>query len=760
MGAWSSHHRNAEGPVAEFPAPPKPRGLFRRLPRTLRVLILAPIVACLVGAILLSAAMIQYTIRFPDPMALRKREAAPIVRVLARDGTVLTERGQAYDFVPLDLLPKHLIDAVVATEDRRFFDHWGLDPIGLVRAAFANLRAGRYAQGGSTLTQQLAKNLFLSSERTLDRKIDEFVLALWLEVRLSKRDILELYLNRVYFGGGAYGIEAASRRYFDKSARSLTLAESAVIAGLLKAPSKYSPLSSPGTARSRARVVLKSMLAAGLISGLEETAAAAASVRFTDPSAGREPTGLEYAVEFVLERLPPLAGSGHKEIIVETTFDASLQKRSQIAIEDILAKDGTEAAAQQAAVIVVDTDGGIRALVGGRSWAQSQFNRAIKARRQPGSAFKPLVYLAAVEQGAGPDSMVLDMPVNINGWSPRNESGHHRGAMTMRQGLAHSVNTVAVRLQQDVGTSRVQAVARRLGIKSALRTDPSLALGTSEVSLIEMTGAYAVLASGGLAVEPHAIRQVRTSSGTVLYARPAQRAQMIVAPDHIGAMNSMLNTALVSGTGRRAALPRHPAAGKTGTTQDFRDAWFVGYTSHLAAGVWFGNDGGEPMSRVMGGGLPAQLWRTVMMQAHERLPPAPLPGMERQQMAPAMLPPPADTLRDTDLVAAPMVAPRQPAIRSQPPATTLAIPPARPTPRLAHARPVPRIAKPAAPTATRMPSQPIDADLFVRALSPPQAAPPSRAFAAPAMDIDHLKRLIGSEQRRMGLGVKPDETKP
>lgn len=578
--------------------------------------------------IVVSAALIHYTIRFPDPMALRKRDGAPVVRVLARDGTVLAERGHGGGFIPLDLMPRHLIDAVVATEDRRFFEHSGLDPIGLVRAMFANLRAGRYAQGGSTVTQQLAKNLFLSSERKLGRKIEELVLALWLEVRLSKQDILELYLNRVYFGGGAYGVEAASRRYFDKGARKLDLAEAAVLAGLLKAPSKYSPAASPGLARSRGRSVLSKMREAGFINEMAEREAARMSVKFVDPGAGRDATGHEYAVDFVLERLPPLAGSGHREIIVETTIDAGLQRHAQAVVERALAKDGHEAGAAQAAVIILDADGGIRAMVGGRAYRQSQFNRAVKAQRQPGSAFKPVVYLTAIEQGANPDTMVVDMPVNIAGWSPRNEGGQHRGPVSLRQALTHSINTVAARLQQDAGTNLVIATARRLGIKSELHSGPSLSLGTSEVTLLELTGAYGVFASGGLAVTPHAIRKVRTGATETLYVRPTSRGRMIVAPDHVGAMSSMLNSAMVAGTGRRAALPRFPAAGKTGTTQDHRDAWFVGYTAHLIGGVWVGNDGGEPMNRVTGGGLSATIWRDIMLEGHQRLLPTPLPGTD------------------------------------------------------------------------------------------------------------------------------------
>lgn len=343
MGAWNGDVGQAHADKAgAHPAVKAKRPTFSL---KIRLLVGVPLAVLLTLTILVAAVLIHYTIRFPDPMALRKRDGAPIVRILARDGAPLAERGQGGGFIPLDLMPRHLIDAVVATEDRRFFEHRGLDPMGLVRAMFANLRAGRYAQGGSTVTQQLAKNLFLSSERTMGRKAEELLLALWLEVRLSKQDILELYLNRVYFGGGAYGVEAASRRYFDKGARKLTLSEAAVLAGLLKAPSKYSPSASPGLARSRARTVLRKMRDAGLIEEAAEQEASRMSVKFADPTAGREANGLEYAIEFVLERLPPLAGTGHREIIVETTFDAQLQRHAQAVVERTLAKEGSEAGA-------------------------------------------------------------------------------------------------------------------------------------------------------------------------------------------------------------------------------------------------------------------------------------------------------------------------------------------------------------------------------------------------------------------------------
>ena len=570
--------------------------------------------------------LVYYTIVFPDPLSVRAKGNAPVIRIVARDGTLLARRGAARDYVPIDLVPKHVIDAVVATEDRRFFSHFGFDPAGLIRAAFANLRAGRFVQGGSTLTQQLAKNLFLTPERTMSRKLDELALAVWLEVRLSKQEILELYLNRVYFGGGAYGIEAASQRYFDKSVRALSVAQAALIAGLLKAPSKYAPTSRKAAAIRRARSVLAKMRRAGVITDAVYRRERFAPMRFADFKGVKSTNGFAYAIDLVLERLPPILGSEYTELIVETTIDAALQRHANRVVGGMLDGKGHAMSASQAALVSLDGSGGIRVLIGGRSYADSQFNRATKARRQPGSAFKPFVYLTALENGMQPDTITYDLPITIDGWSPRNDNNKNVGALMLRQALAASVNTVAVRLASDLGLKSVIETARRLGITSELREDPSLALGTSELTLLELVGAYGALSNGGHSVDPYIIRRVRLNTGRVLYARGASRQKRVIADRDVGGLNDMLNAALVAGTGRRAALPRHPAAGKTGTTQDFRDAWFVGYTAHLTTGVWIGNDDGAPMKRVMGGNLPAGIWRAVMAEAHRELVPKALPG--------------------------------------------------------------------------------------------------------------------------------------
>ena len=600
--------------------------LLRYLPWEIRLTILAPIYLGIPALVGLTCAFVYYTATVPDPKSLRQKDRPPVVRILDRDGGLLTEHGGAESYASIDTLPQHLLDAVVATEDRRFYEHWGVDPSGLARALLANLRAGRFVQGGSTLTQQLAKNLFLTSERTLGRKLEEFILALWLEVRLSKRDILEIYLNRVYLGSGSYGIETAARRFFGKPASELTLPESAMIAGLLKAPSKFSPASNPSVARARARGVLSKMAEAGFLTLEEEEQAASMQIRFADTLHQREEMGVEYAVDTVLERLPWLVSAQGRELIVETTIDGRLQRRAQAIVRDLLAGEGRNVDASQASIAMLDLQGGIRVLVGGRSYVDSQFNRALKAKRQPGSAFKPFVYLAALEAGMRPDSTVQDLPMLGTGWSPRNEGGQYRGTVTLRDALTLSMNAAAARLSLKVGPRQTVALAHRLGIQSDLRADGTIALGTSEVTLLELTRAYGVLANGGRSVTPHIIKRVRSSSGEVIYEMPEAATKVLVAPAQVGAINDMLNSALVTGTGKRAALPRHPAAGKTGTSQDFRDAWFVGYTAHLVAGVWVGNDDSRPMNRVMGGNFPARLWREVMLQAHDGLPPRALPG--------------------------------------------------------------------------------------------------------------------------------------
>jgi penicillin-binding protein 1A len=626
--SWAAFFRRTAKAFGQRARKRTSRNNLSRLSPRARLLVFLPLAAISFAGLALAGMLVTYSIMISDPLSLRSQVAGQSIRILARDGSVLAERGAAHDYIPLELLPKRVIDAVIATEDRKFWSHWGLDPVGLIRAALVNLRSGRFAQGGSTLTQQLAKNLFLSPERTLGRKIEELVLALWLEMRLSKKQILELYLNRVYFGGGAYGIEAAAQRYFDKSARALTLAEAAVIAGLLKAPSRFAPTSSPKLAVIRSHSVLSKMHDAGYISAAEEQTARSKRMVFANIQRDGERQATDYAIDYVLDMMPDVLDGSQGALIVDTTLDRDLQKQASAVVADAMRIEGAALNAGQAAVVILDKTGGVRAMVGGRSYAESQFNRAVKAVRQPGSAFKPFVYLAALEKGYTPDSVAYDLPFNLDGWSPKNDNGRFGGATTLRQALAQSVNTVAVRLMMDVGPDKVVALAKRLGIDAPLRAEPSLALGTSEVSLLDLTGAYASFAAGGTAVEPHVIRRIRSGAGRVLYARAAPPSDPAVSPGSIAALNGMLQSVVEAGTGKRAGLAGHAAAGKTGTSQDFRDAWFVGYTAHFTGGVWMGNDGGEPMRKATGGNLPALIWNRMMEHAHEGRESLPLAGTE------------------------------------------------------------------------------------------------------------------------------------
>jgi penicillin-binding protein 1A len=571
--------------------------------------------------------------RMSDPTRAALDDRPPNVTVLAQDGAVLAERGLRRGHMPLSALPPYLVEAVLATEDRRFYAHFGVDPLGLARASFRNAASGAVVEGGSTITQQLAKNLFLTPKRTLSRKLEEAVYALWLEQRFSKDQILELYLNRVYFGGGTYGIEAASRRYFGKSSRYVTLPQAALLAGLLKAPSRYAPTRSVKAADARVDEVLDNMVEAGY---LTEEQAKNANGQPLKLSAKDDDTGYSYAVDWVAELLPELVGEQHGDLFVETTIDAALQRASQAALRRILDDEGEALAAGEGAVVVLDPFGGVKALVGGRAYSTSPFDRAVKARRQPGSAFKPFVYLAALEAGYSPDSLAYDGPVTVAGWSPRNYTGNYRGEISLRDSLAHSINTVAVRITAKVGPSRVAHTAERLGIHSELHDRPSIALGTAEVTLIELTGAYAPFANGGQGVLPHIIARVRDGNGKVLYQRRRSTTGQVVASSDVGAMNDMLSATIRFGTGQKAALEGHEAAGKTGTTQSFRDAWFVGYTAQYVGGVWIGNDNGRRMKKVTGGTLPAKLWHDIMLTAHADKAPLPLPGTNGPRSPEAM----------------------------------------------------------------------------------------------------------------------------
>ena len=557
-----------------------------------------------------------------DQLAIPKRP--PNIAILAEDGTLLANRGDTGGpAIRLAELPPYLPKAFVAIEDRRFYTHLGIDPQGIARAVVKNVTGRGGMQGGSTLTQQLAKNLFLTQERTLPRKIQEAVLALWLEHRYSKDQILELYLNRVYFGAGAYGVEAAARKYYAHGARDLTLSESAMLAGLMKAPTKLAPNRNPDAAQERAAQVVTAMAGEGHITeAMAKIALARPAVAVSERGAG----SINYAADYVMDALDDTVGAIEGDISVQTTLEGRLQSSAELALADELDRKGGKFGVSQGALVALDPGGAIRALVGGRNYADSQFNRAVAAHRQPGSAFKPFVYLAAIERGLTPDTVREDGPINVKGWRPENYSREYFGPVTLTNALALSLNTVAVRVGLEVGAKGVVKTAHRLGIASDLQANASVALGTSEVTPLELVSAYAPFANGGIAAQPFIISRVKTAGGKVLYQRRAPPAARVIEPQHVAMMNAMMAETLLTGTARKAELPGWQAAGKTGTSQDFRDAWFVGYTSHLVTGVWLGNDNNSPTKKTSGGNLPVEVWSRFMREAHRSIPATALPG--------------------------------------------------------------------------------------------------------------------------------------
>jgi penicillin-binding protein 1A len=592
-----------------------PAPLWRRLGKWLGTLMVWGFIATLfvVGWFYIDLPNVE------DSLAPSRR---PTVWVMAADGKEIGAVGDLYG-IPVKLadLPPALPQAVLATEDRRFYEHFGIDLIGLARAMVANVRAGRIVQGGSTITQQVAKNLFLSSERTFKRKFQEVMLALWLENRFSKDQILELYLNRVYLGGGTYGVDAAARKYFARPASAINVWQSAMLAGLLKAPSRYNPHSDDERADKRTRVVLANMVAAGYL-----TEDQAKSAKSTSGQGATVRPGLvaPYFVDWVLDQVRDYIGPRDRDLIVKTTLVQEDQKVAEQALYAVLEKSGKARNIGDGAIVLMSPDGAVRAMVGGKSYTDSQFNRATQARRQPGSAFKPFVYLAGLEAGMKPDEMLDDAPIKIGNWQPSNFNGKFAGPISMTDGLANSVNTVAVRVAMKAGISRVAETARSLGFDPGDKPDASIALGTVETSLLDLSSAYAPFANGGNGVIAYGIEEIRDGGGEVLYRRSGSGPGQVIAPRFVSPMNSMMHQVIVRGTGKAANFGRD-AAGKTGTSQNYRDAWFVGYSADFVAGVWVGNDSGQPMKGVTGGGFPARIWRDVMAQAHQGLPSRDLP---------------------------------------------------------------------------------------------------------------------------------------
>ena len=609
-GKSSGTKTGAGGRTPRKPAPPARRQ--RRIWRIAKwsavfVLWLAVLGAGFVG---------YYGHDLPDTGHLTGPETPLAITVLAADGSEVATVGEMWgELIAAEEMAPVLPQAVLAIEDRRFFTHGGIDAFGVIRAAWQNAVEGRVVAGGSTISQQVAKLVFLSPERSVKRKIQEAILAFWLEREFTKEEILTIYLNRAYFGAGAYGVDAAARRYFGRSARDVDVAQAAMIAGLLKAPSRYSPANDLALARKRAAVVVDAMVDAEFLTGAEgkvakEGVKTLAVARRRGPPAG-------YFVDWVLEQVPGYVGRDHGALRVFTSLDPARQRAARAALTKVLAAAGESRKIGQGALVALDESGAVSAMVGGRDYSRSVFNRATQARRQPGSAFKTVVYLAAVEAGLRPDDVIEDAPVTVAGWSPRNYDGEYRGPVTVREGFARSINTVAVRVGLRAGVREIHTAARRLGIESTLPADASIALGTGEVTLLELTSAYVALANGGARSLPHGIVEIRNRAGDVLYRRAGSGAGR--AADHaaVAAMRDLLGATVAWGTGRAARLPEElgPTYGKTGTSQKFRDAWFVGWAGGLAAGVWLGNDDGSAMDEVTGGSYPAEIWRRFMVEA-------------------------------------------------------------------------------------------------------------------------------------------------
>jgi penicillin-binding protein 1A len=581
------------------------------------------LVLCLWGGIAMAGTAVYFAAKMPQTTTWAIPDRPPNVKIVSVEGDLIANRGASGgEAISLHEMSPYIPEAVVAIEDRRFYSHFGVDPIGFARAMVSNVLAGHLVQGGSTITQQLAKNLFLTPDRTIERKVQEVMLAVWLEHKYTKDQILEMYLNRVYLGSGSYGVSAASRRYFNKSPKEVTLSEAAVIAGLLKAPSRLSPARDPKAAAARSQLVLAAMREQGMIGDKELSfAMKQPATRAAAYWSGSE----QYVADRVMEELPGLIGDVRSDVIVDTTVDLGLQKLGEASIRDLISKNGEKLKVSQGALVSVDGTGAVRALVGGYDYANSQFDRASEAKRQPGSAFKPFVYLSALEQGMTPESVRNDAPVRIGNWTPGNFNGEYFGKVTLAEALARSLNSVSAQLVMEVGPKTVVSTAHRLGIESDLTANASLALGTSEVTLLELTDSFVPFANGGYKAPVHIIRRVTTNDGKLLYEYKGPAPARVIEARNVGMMNAMLRQTIETGTAKKAKFG-WPAAGKTGTSQNFRDAWFIGYTSNLTTGVWFGNDDGKPTKKITGGSLPAIAWKDFMVAAHKGVPVAQLPG--------------------------------------------------------------------------------------------------------------------------------------
>jgi penicillin-binding protein 1A len=563
-----------------------------------------------------------YARELPDITKSATFERKLSIVVKAGDGSVAARYGEIIgNSVDMKDLPPCLPQAVMAIEDRRFYSHFGLDPIGLLRAVVVNLSSGHVAQGGSTITQQLAKNLFLSQERTLKRKIQEAMLALWLETTLTKDEIMTAYLNRVYLGTGAYGVDAAAKLYFHKQVGRLSLRECAVLAGMLKAPSRYNPLRNPGLSNERAQTVIEAMVDAGYI-----TAGQAKKEIGAVPKPVEKPSSelvARYYTDWVVDQLADLIGTPDRDLVVETTLDPQIQGSIERAVNNVIAEAGQSKNISEGAMIVMRPDGEVLALVGGKNYNDSQFNRATQSRRPAGSSFKPIVYLTALERGWDTQDVLVDEPITEGKYRPKNFGGKYAGPVTLEQALTYSLNTISYQLVKAVGPGAVIDTARRMGITAELEPNLSIALGSNGVSLLEMTTAYAVIANGGHAVSPYAITKISSADGELLYQRASNESRVstrVFRSSDIDNLTMMMQSVVKYGTGQGAYFGV-PMAGKTGTSDESRDAMFMGFTDRLVGAAWLGNDDNSPMKNITGGSYPARIWREVMSQANGRYAP-------------------------------------------------------------------------------------------------------------------------------------------
>lgn len=578
------------------------------------------------GLIFIAGFLVVFATDLPDTSKLYDVHRQPSITYLDRSGAVVALRGSQYaPPVDVDALPAYVPAAFIAIEDRQFYHHIGFNPWGMIQSALYNFRHhGGSLHGGSTITQQLARNLFLTPAQTYRRKAQELILSVWLEMHFPKKQILALYLNRVSFGGGAYGIEAAAQRYFNKPASGLTLGEAALLAATMKGPSRYNPAANSARAAKRATVVLAEMVRMGAITPADRAAAFATPVRVSARLADQR---AQYFVDWLDTQVRSQVGEPTQDLVVETTLDLPIQAQAEQSVRSGIAANA-KLGVQQGALVALDGEGRVRAYVGGSVYAESQFDRATAARRQAGSAFKPFVYLTAMEAGHKPTDPVVDEAISIGPWSPHNYTNRYLGKITLATALAQSINTVAVRLAQEVGTGRVADTAHRLGITSAIQTDPSMALGAVEVSPMEMAQAYDAFANGGARVHAYGIERIRLATGQVLYDHGAEKPtrDSVIGTPALYYMIQMMRQVVASGTGARARVAGYDLAGKTGTTSDYRDAWFVGYTGGFATAVWVGRDDNTPMKKVTGGGAPSEIWRAFMAAALPHLQVKAIPG--------------------------------------------------------------------------------------------------------------------------------------